>query len=270
MRIGIMAGQWGWPFAALREAWRAADDLGFDLVGCFDHVSSAPRGQSAWDAPSLLTAMSASVHRAQLGLWVANVSLRHPLLLAGQLAVAQAASGGRVEVGLGAGSKSLAAHDHAALGLPFPPLADRMARLDAMCRVLPALWSGAVVDEPGLGLHRASLGDLGIAVPSLLIGGRSRAALDIAVRHGCAWNVEDGDPATYERTGQLIARLADAAGAAVPAGTVQVFADPMDAVSLRETAEGFAQRGAQTLMFVLDDAAPAAVERVAKAVLGGR
>jgi len=68
---------------------------------------------------------------------VLNVSLRHPFLLAGQRAVAQAASGGRVEVGLGAGSHELARFDHAALKRPLPPLAERLGRLARCCQAFP-------------------------------------------------------------------------------------------------------------------------------------
>ena len=104
MRVGVKPGQWGWSFDELEASWRAAENAGFDLLSCFDHVTSAPEGQSAWDGPSLLAAMAAATGQIRLGIHVLNASLRHPLLVAGQIAVAQAASGGRVEVGVGAGS----------------------------------------------------------------------------------------------------------------------------------------------------------------------
>jgi alkanesulfonate monooxygenase SsuD/methylene tetrahydromethanopterin reductase-like flavin-dependent oxidoreductase (luciferase family) len=64
---------------------------------------------------------------------VLNASLRHPFLLAGQLAVAQAASGGRLRMGLGAGPHHLGRFDHKALGIGFPsPRARGKAR-----RMLP-------------------------------------------------------------------------------------------------------------------------------------
>ena len=115
MRIGVKPGQWGWSFDELVTSWRAAEEAGFDIVSCFDHVSAAPAGLAAWNAPSLLVAMAGVSERIAVAVDVLNVSLRHPFLLAGQLAVAQAASGGRLEVGLGAGSHHLARFDHAAL-----------------------------------------------------------------------------------------------------------------------------------------------------------
>jgi alkanesulfonate monooxygenase SsuD/methylene tetrahydromethanopterin reductase-like flavin-dependent oxidoreductase (luciferase family) len=92
VRIGVKPGQWGWSFDELRASWRAAEDAGFDILSCFDHVSAAPSGGPAWDAPTLLAAMAGATERIDLAVDVVNVALRHPFLLAGQLAVAQAAS----------------------------------------------------------------------------------------------------------------------------------------------------------------------------------
>ena len=142
MRIGVKPGQWGWSFDELLAAWRAAEDAGFDLISCFDHVSAAPIGNVAWDAPTLLTAMAGATSRIRLAVHVLNASLRPPLLLAGQLAVAQASSGGRLEVGLGTGSWHLARHDHRVAGVPFPPFAERVRRLEACCRAFPRALAG--------------------------------------------------------------------------------------------------------------------------------
>src|ERR671935_2352881 len=121
MRIGVKPGQWGWSFDELTASWRAAEEAGFDIVSCFDHVSAAPAGLAAWNAPTLLAAMAGVTDRVALAVDVLNTSLRHPFLLAGQLAVAQAASSGRVEVGLGAGSYHPAPLDPPRFGLRFSP-----------------------------------------------------------------------------------------------------------------------------------------------------
>src|ERR671937_239225 len=101
MRVGVKPGQWGWSFDELVASWQAAEDSGFDVVSCFDHVTAAPARLAAWNAPSLLTAMAGVTERVALAVDVLNVSLRHPFLLAAQLAVAQAAAGGRDGVGPG-------------------------------------------------------------------------------------------------------------------------------------------------------------------------
>ena len=84
--------------------------------------------------------------RITVAVRVLNVYLRHPYLLAGQLAVAQATSRGRLDVGLGAGSFHLARHDHEALAIPFPhsrtgsPGSRRCAACSRCCGVASA-WT---------------------------------------------------------------------------------------------------------------------------------
>ena len=189
LRLGIKPGQWGWRFDELTAAWERIERLGFHVVSCFDHVTAEPRGNRAWDAPTLLAAMAGRTQKITLAIDVVNVSLRHPFLLAAQLAVVQAASRGRLEVGLGAGSYGLARFDHQALGIAFPPLADRLARLDGCVRTLPRLWRGETVTDPQLDLHGASLGPLGIEPPLVIVGGASPRLLETAVRYADGWNV---------------------------------------------------------------------------------
>src|ERR671937_2699176 len=188
MRIGVKPGQWGWGFDELVASWRAAEGGGFGVVSPFDHVTAAPAGLAAWNAPSLLTAMAGVTERITVAVDVLNTALRHPFLLAGQLAVAQAASGGRVEVGLGAGSYHLARFDHRVLGRPFPPLARRRELLARCCQVLPALWRGEEVDDAELGLDGASLGPLGIEPPPIFVGGSGAETMEIAALHADGWN----------------------------------------------------------------------------------
>src|SRR5919205_740710 len=87
MRIGIKPGQLGWSFEELRSSWIAAEDAGFDVVSCFDHVTSPEAGAPAWDAPSLLVAMAGATRQVTIAVDVLNTSLRPPYLSAAQLAV---------------------------------------------------------------------------------------------------------------------------------------------------------------------------------------
>jgi len=262
VRIGVKPGQWGWSFAELQASWEAAEELGFDLLSCFDHASAAPSGGAAWDAPTLLAAMAGSTERIGLAVDVVNVALRHPFLLAGQLAVAQAASGGRLQVGLGAGSL-LARVDHQALGIPFPRFQERMDRLEICCRILPALWRGEQVTEPSLGLDGASLGPIGIEPPPLVIGGSSDRAIEIAARYADGWNCVIGrdDLAGIGR------RLDGLAGRHVRR-IAQVFLRDVGFDGASEAARRAAQDGAESLIFVLvEERGAVAVRRLADAVL---
>src|SRR2546430_6450594 len=104
LRLGIKPGQWGWRFDELTAAWERIERLGFNVVSCFDHVTAEPRGNRAWDAPTLLAAMAGLTQKITLAIDVVKGSLRPPFLLAAQLAVAHAAGRGAARVGLGGGS----------------------------------------------------------------------------------------------------------------------------------------------------------------------
>jgi alkanesulfonate monooxygenase SsuD/methylene tetrahydromethanopterin reductase-like flavin-dependent oxidoreductase (luciferase family) len=249
MRVGVKPGQWGWSFDELEASWRAAEDAGFDLLSCFDHVTSAPEGQSAWDGPSLLAAMAAATAQIRLGIHVLNASLRHPLLVAGQIAVAQAASGGRMEVGVGAGSHYFARYDHEATGLPFPSFAVRMDRLESYCRLLPALWRGEKVTEATTGLREASLGPLGIEPPPIYVGGASERALRIAAQYGDGWHAP-GKEGEFASLSERLDRICSEAGRASIPKSTQIR--PGDLDQLKERVERLEGAGAATVILVLD------------------
>ncbi len=259
-------GQWGWTFDELRGSWHAAEELGFDVVGCFDHVSAAPEDRPAWDGPSLLTAMAATTERISLAIHVVNASLRNPLVLAGQIAVAQAASGGRVEVGIGAGSHHFARFDHRVTGIAFPAFAERIARLEAHARSLPALWRGERVTDAVTGLEDASLGPIGIAVPRLVVGGSSEVALRIAARYADGWHASGEEELFAERAGRLDA-ISRELGLEPVDRSIQIRAASLD--GLRERLDRLAEADASTVVIVLDteQRGPAWVRRLGEAAL---
>jgi alkanesulfonate monooxygenase SsuD/methylene tetrahydromethanopterin reductase-like flavin-dependent oxidoreductase (luciferase family) len=268
MRIGVKPGPWGWSFDELAESWAAAEEAGFELVACFDHITASPRPAAAWDAPALLVAMASRTQRIALAVRVINVSLRHPFLLAAQLAVAQAASGGRLDVGLGAGSFGLARQDHAALGVSFPPFVERMARLKAACRALPTLWRGERISDEGLGLSDASLGPVGIAPPRLVVGGGSDLAMAIAARHADGWNASVPDPAEFLTLRSRLERICDEQGRQAPIVTdVQLWVRDLRP-NARSHLHAFEEAGADAAILVLDEErGPDAVRRLADRVL---
>lgn len=267
MRVGVKPGQWGWSFRELVPSWQAAEEAGFGLLACFDHVTGSPRPAPAWDAPTLLAAMAARTARITVAVRVLNVCLRHPFLLAGQLAVAQATSGGRLDVGLGAGSFHLARHDHEALAIPFPSLPDRMARLEACCLALPALWRGERVTDETLGLSSASLGPIGIGPPRLVVGGGSARAIGIAARSADGWNLSTPDPAEFEAARVRLEGARARVGKEPIAAEAQLWvrdlwADP------RSHLRAFEDSGAEAVILVMDEErGPNEVARLADAVL---
>jgi alkanesulfonate monooxygenase SsuD/methylene tetrahydromethanopterin reductase-like flavin-dependent oxidoreductase (luciferase family) len=264
MEFGVKPGQWGWSFDELTRSWEAAEEAGFDILACFDHVTASPAPEAAWNAPSLLTAMAGRTKSITLAVRVVDVSLRNPFLLAAELAVAQAASGGRLDVGIGAGSHHLGRFDHQAMSMTFPPHRDRIARLEAACRVLPALWRGERVDDDDLGLVDASLGPIGIDPPRITVGGQSEGALRIATAFADRWNLSTPDPTSFDETrGRLERVIADVGRTSPIVREVQLWVRDLwpDA---RAHLRAFADVGAEAAILVLDEErGPDAVRRVA-------
>src|SRR3954452_10640550 len=122
LRFGVNLGRLGTlgptgddPFGSPVEAARWAEEAGFDVVTTADHFGST--------SPFvMLTAAAVVTTRVRLRTYVLDYGFWNPGLLARDVATLDVLSGGRVDVGLGAGHKPL---EHAAVGLPYPSFAGR-------------------------------------------------------------------------------------------------------------------------------------------------
>jgi len=112
-----------------------ADDLGFDLLGLQDH----PYQSRFLDAWTLLTAMAMRTKRIQVFPDVANVPLRPPAILAKAAASLDLLTGGRVELGLGAGGSFDAIK---AIGGPMRTRGESVEALEEAIQVIRLMWSG--------------------------------------------------------------------------------------------------------------------------------
>jgi alkanesulfonate monooxygenase SsuD/methylene tetrahydromethanopterin reductase-like flavin-dependent oxidoreductase (luciferase family) len=271
MRIGVKVGQWGWSYPQLRSGWRAAEECGFAAVSCWDHLAAQPAGLATWDAVALLVAMAGETDRVRLAPYVLTTGLRNSLVLASQLAVAQAASGGRLVVGLGAGGLGhLARHGYRAAGVDPLTAAQRLARLAAACRAFPALWRGEVVSSTELGLVDACLGPLGIDPPPIVLGGTGTRLCEVAARYADGWNVTGvPDARRYAQLRAAMAGTCAEVGRSAPLWcSIQLFAADLPVSAARAVLAGYASAGADEAVIVLDRAAtPDDIRRLADAVL---
>jgi F420-dependent oxidoreductase-like protein len=137
--------QLGLTWDQLATAARAAERLGFDGFFRSDHYLGPDRvftGDIATtDAWTTLAGLAIETERIRLGTLVTPVTFRHPGVLAVQVANVDAMSGGRVELGLGAGWN---APEHAAYGIPFPE--KRFGAFAEALEIVDGLWSTAPGD----------------------------------------------------------------------------------------------------------------------------
>jgi F420-dependent oxidoreductase-like protein len=132
--------QQGADYQTLRNVALAAEELGFDAFFRSDHflkmgdVSGLPGPTDSW---ATLAALAAQTSRIRLGTLVTAATFRLPGPLAITVAQVDQMSGGRVELGLGAGWYEA---EHAAYGIPFPPVAERFDMLEEQLEIITGLW----------------------------------------------------------------------------------------------------------------------------------
>jgi alkanesulfonate monooxygenase SsuD/methylene tetrahydromethanopterin reductase-like flavin-dependent oxidoreductase (luciferase family) len=119
----------------LLETARVLDSLGYDLIGVQDH----PYQRRYFDTSSLLAAILAQTATVRVFADVANLPLRPPAVLAKAAVTLDLLSGGRFELGLGAGGYLDAAH---AMGAPALTPAQSLDALEEAIAVVRAMWSG--------------------------------------------------------------------------------------------------------------------------------
>jgi probable F420-dependent oxidoreductase len=176
MRFGISAAGFG-DLGQLVERARWAEEAGFSTFSVSDHLNGA--------SPFVtLQAIAGATSRIRLGTLVVNNDLRHPAVLAQDAATVDRLSGGRLELGVGAG---WALAEYRRAGLSYDPPAARVERLRETVMALRALFTGEPVttDGPHVRLRDHAV----VPVPAqraalpLLVGGNGDRVLALAAEH---------------------------------------------------------------------------------------
>ena len=119
---------------------RACEESGLEGLFRSDHYQSVfgIQGRAALDAWGTTIALGAVTERIRLGTMVSPATFRRPSVLARLVATADHVSGGRVELGLGAGWNVV---EHEAYGFPFPELGERMEILEEQLEIIHRQWT---------------------------------------------------------------------------------------------------------------------------------
>ena len=165
--------------------------LGFDSLWTFDHLLpfSGPDDGPAFETLTTLGALALATTRVRLGTLVNGVLYRDPVTLAKASALVDVISGGRLEFTLGA---AWAEREFRAYGRPFPPLHERLERLDEALTLITALWTQPRTTYEGryYRVHDAPCAPKPVQRPHppIMLGGNGRGTLRLTAKHADAWN----------------------------------------------------------------------------------
>ncbi|MDF3294151.1 LLM class flavin-dependent oxidoreductase [Streptomyces silvisoli] len=185
------------------RVWHEADGIPqIEHAWLFDHLmplGGDPNGPT-FEGWTLLSALAAQTERLRLGLMVTSNRFRPPAMLAKISATVDAVSGGRLEFGIGAGSRTdvpLARREYAAHGLPFHDAAHAVGSLAEACTIIRRLWTEASpFDFHGEYHHLTgafcSPKPVQHPRPPILIGGQATRTLRVVAEHADRWNMPGG------------------------------------------------------------------------------
>ncbi len=127
---------------------RVAEEVGYDSIWVYDHLHTFPdvSQQSTWEAWTLMAGLAEATERVRLGQMCTCNSYRPPSYLAKVTACIDVMSGGRLEVGIGAGWYE---HEYRGYGYPFPKASVRIGMLDEAVRIMRSMWTEDVTEFAG-------------------------------------------------------------------------------------------------------------------------
>ena len=173
------------PWPALVAEWQALDADGWDAVYVADQLANPYRPEQPWlDAWTCLGAMAVTTRRARIGPLVTPVTFRNPAAVARAALTVDTASGGRLDLALGAGGSPV---DHRLAEVPEPTAPERVALLGRFARRVRAL-----LDDPELEPRPAS-GRL-----SLTLAAHGPRGLALAAEVADGWSTFGGRRLTAE------------------------------------------------------------------------
>jgi F420-dependent oxidoreductase-like protein len=204
IRFGIQTGQQNIEWAQMLELWRQADGWGYDSLWNFDHFYAIflPPELPCLEGWTTLSALALATKRARVGTMVNGNTYRHPCVTAKMAATVDHISGGRLNLGIGAGWFE---REHQNFGIDFKTVPQRLQALDEACRIIRGMLTQEHTTVQGR--HYTVTEAMGNPKPiqqphpPIMIGGTGeRVLLRLVARHADMWNAS----ASAERMHDLI------------------------------------------------------------------
>jgi F420-dependent oxidoreductase-like protein len=218
MRFGLFVPQgWRLDLAGIdpKDHWatmlgvaQAAEQGPFESIWVFDHFHTVPvpTQEATHEAWSLMAALGAATSRVRLGQMCTCMAYRNPAYLAKVAATVDIISGGRTEMGIGAGWYE---HEWRAYGYGFPSAGERLAMLDEGVEIMHQLWTTgqATLDGKHYQVDGAICQPLPLqegGIPLWIAGGGEKKTLRTAAKYAQYTNF-DGTPEVFTRKSEILA-----------------------------------------------------------------
>lgn len=233
-RFGIMTAPQQVGYHDVLRVWQEADTIPeIAHAWLFDHllpIGGDPNGP-IFEGWTLLSALAAQTQRLRLGLLVTSNRFRPPALLAKIAATVDIVSGGRLDFGIGAGSRPslpIARREYDANGLPYLNAADAVGSLAEACAIIRRLLTETEPFDFDGTYHRLTGAfcnpkPVQRPHPPIIIGGRSMATLRVVAEHADVWNIPGGDIDDVISRSALLDRYCEAIGRDPAAITRSIF-----------------------------------------------
>ena len=255
--------------------WRAADDIDvFESGWTFDHfypIFSDPTGPclEGW---LTLTALAQATSRLRVGVLVTGMPYRHPAVLANMAATLDIISGGRLELGIGAGWNE---EEASAYGIDLGTLTERFDRFDEACEIITSLLTERTTTFAGRYFQLTDAYCEPKPVqrphPPICIGGTGeRRTLPAVARWAQHWNHPGASVADWSAKRDVLVKCCADIGrdpAEITTSTHLRFSPDDGPSALAEQAAAFAEAGMDLgIIYIPPDLSPAVLEPIAEAV----
>ncbi|NCZ69786.1 MAG: TIGR03560 family F420-dependent LLM class oxidoreductase [Acidimicrobiia bacterium] len=201
VRFGVHTGLQHTTYDVLQPLWKRIEELGFDWISIWDHFYGAtgkPDDAACYEAVAMHTALAAATEKVRVGSLVYSVGYRHPAVLAKMITAIDHISGGRADLGLGAG---WAVVEYDAYGIPFPGVKTRMDQLEEAIQCVRGLLHDDVTNFEGEWFSmkgaRNEPRPIQSRLPIWVGGGGEKRTLNIAARYADGWNVPFISPEAF-------------------------------------------------------------------------
>jgi F420-dependent oxidoreductase-like protein len=275
MRFAIKTSPQNTEWADMLAVWQAADEIElFESGWTFDHfypIFSDSTGPclEGWVT---LTALAQATKRLRLGTLVSGIHYRHPALLANMAATLDIVSGGRLEIGVGAGWNE---EESGAYGMELGSIKERSDRFEEACEVLVGLLTQETTTFQGehYRLTDARCEPKGVQKPHppICIGGSGeKRTLRTAAKYAQHWNFVGGPPEEFARKRDVLHRHCADVGrdpAEITLSSHVRLGPDLDYAQVAAEAEALGEAGLDlAIVYLPPPHTPAVLEPLAKAL----